>query len=172
LKYSWKSKIGVYSKFDPQKIGEEMMRIEVLKPESVVQYAAQDKNSELYKCLEWNNEKAGDAYRRQQARDIIHLIIVTETVHEAGEAKQIKIRAFENAADKNLGSIYIPTKKALDDPEYRECILENIRHGIEELSEKGKNYAAIINNSEKYQEGLDAAMKALGSNQHRGKKSA
>ncbi|MDR1902044.1 MAG: hypothetical protein LBQ88_07185, partial [Treponema sp.] len=80
---------------------------------------------------------------------------------EGGKTRQLNYRAFENASDEEEGSVYIPTRKALEDPEYRDCILESIRRGIRELSEKGRNYAAIINSSAAYQKGLDDALRAL-----------
>jgi hypothetical protein len=172
LKYSWKPGFGFYRNRDAQKIGEELEEIEALKPENAVRYAEQHKGSELYKCLEWDNKKCGEAWRREQARKIIQHIVVVETVREEEGDKQIKIRAFENVNDDDDGSIYLPTRKALDDPEYRECILESIRRGIRELSEKGKNYAAIISNHEGYQKGLDGAMKALETKPRKSRKSA
>jgi uncharacterized protein (DUF2249 family) len=161
LKYSWKEGVNIFRNRDAQKIGEELELIETLKPKNVVRYAEQHKDSELYKCFEWNNEKAGNAWRREQARGIIQLIVITETVKENGVSRRIKIRAFENANDGDDGSVYIPTHKALEDTEYRKCVLESIRRGIEELSEKGRNYEAVICNSAAYQKGLAGAMKAL-----------
>jgi hypothetical protein len=172
LKYEWKPGIGVFAKYDAQQVGEELEHIPVLKPQYVVEYAEQHKDTELYRCFEWDNAKAARSWRKEQAANILRLIVIVDSIRENNETRQIKIRAFENANDDTEGSIYIPTKKALNDPVYRECILENIRRGIEELSEKGKNYAAIISNANNYQKGLDDAMKALGVNQRRGRKSA
>jgi hypothetical protein len=161
LNYEWKPGVGVFAKYDAQKVGEELERIPVLKPQYVVEYAEKHKGAELHKCLEWDNAKAAKAWRKQQASDILRLIIVVETVKLGNKTSQIKIRAFENASDENNGSVYLPTKKALENPEYRECILESIRRGIEELSEKGKKYAAIINDSAAYQKGLEVAIGAI-----------
>jgi hypothetical protein len=172
LNYEWKPGVGIFSKYDAQKVGEELEHIPILKPQHVVEYAEQHRSTELYKCFEWDNTKAARSWRNRQASDILRIIIVVETIKDGSKTRKIKIRAFENANDENDGSIYLPTRKALDDPEYRDCILESIRRGIRELSEKGNNYAAIINNSASYQKGLDTAMKALGTKQHRGKKSA
>jgi hypothetical protein len=172
LNYEWKPGVGIFTKYDAQQVGEELERIPVLKPQYVVEYAEQHKDTELYRCFEWNDAKAAKSWRKQQAGDILRMIVIVESIRENNKIRQIKIRAFENANDDADGSIYIPIKKALNDPAYRDCILESIRRGIEELSEKGKNYAAIINNANNYQKGLDYAMKALGTNQRRGKKSA
>jgi hypothetical protein len=170
LKYEWKTGIGIYKNYDPQKVGEELERIPILKPQHIVEYAEQHKGTELYKCLEWDNTKAAKSWRKQQAADILRLIVVVETVKENGKTRQIEIRGFENANDKNLGSIYVPTRKALNDPEYRECILESIRQGIRELSEKGINYAAIIGNGALYQKGLNMAAKSLETKSVKGRK--
>jgi hypothetical protein len=162
LKYEWKQGIGVFTKYDAQKVGEELESIPVLKPERVVEYAERHKDSELYKCLEWDDTKAAKSWRKQQAADILRLIIVVETVEEGSKTRKIKIRAFENAVDEEKGSIYLPTRDAMKDPEYRGYIIEKIRRGICELSEKGKNYEAIINDNIAYQKGLNDALGALG----------
>jgi hypothetical protein len=161
LKYSWKPGFDFYKNRDAQKIGEELESLGSIKPENAVRYAERHKDSELYKCLEWDNKKCGTAWRREQARKIIQCIITVETVRERAGTRSINIRAFENVTG-GEGSIYLPTKKALEDPEYRECILESIRSGIRELAAKGKNYEAIIGDGAGYQKGLDNAMKSIG----------
>jgi hypothetical protein len=161
MDFEWKPGFGLYSKYDAQKIGEELSAIPVLKPKAVVDFAETHKTSELYQCFEWNNEKAGQLWREQQASDIIRLIVIKKAVNENGEKKTITIRAFENVKSETSGSVYIHTCVALKDPVYKEHILESIRRGIRELSEKGEHYSSLINDYAAYQEGLDSVLQAI-----------
>lgn len=74
-KYSWKYIINA----DAQKVGEELEEIErlgTLEPQHLLEYAERHKDSELYKCFEWDNDEASRKYRIYQARQIICSISV------------------------------------------------------------------------------------------------
>lgn len=86
-KYSWKYVINA----NAQKVGEELEEIEragVINPEHLIEYAERHKESELYKCFEWNNDEASRKYRIYQARQIISSISI-EIKEEPKEIQKI-----------------------------------------------------------------------------------
>ena len=75
-KYCWKS-----SGFDVdvQSVGEELEKIEELgeiSSEQVLEYAENHKDSELYKCFDWDDKSASRKYRLIQASNILSSISV------------------------------------------------------------------------------------------------
>jgi hypothetical protein len=82
LKYEWKNG-WLMPGIDPQKVGEELDRIEaktdgVLETEAVLEYAESRARSALHKCFEWDDDKAAFLYRKKQASDLIgNLRVVT-----------------------------------------------------------------------------------------------
>lgn len=71
-----------------------------LTPEAVIT-TARDTDNPLHACFEWNNEKAGEEYRLQQARKIIQCVTVVKQI----DNKNVSVRAFVNLkqdADGNL----------------------------------------------------------------------
>ena len=76
LKYEWKTG-WLYEKVDPQKVGEELDRIEakssgVLETGAVLAYAESRPRSALHKCFEWDDEKAAHLYRKDTVYRIVN----------------------------------------------------------------------------------------------------
>ena len=69
-------------KADAGKVRDEIVSLssdkdaEGVKPQEIVQYAEQNPSSELHKCFEWDDSKAANQWRVQQARAIICNIVV------------------------------------------------------------------------------------------------
>ena len=107
-KYSWKS-VGFSA--NAQKVGEELEKIEkkdVVSSKNVLIYAKQNKNSELYKCFEWDDKIAGEKYRLSQASQVISSISVV--INEKPLEKQkvyykIKTEEKETGSFKNIKDI-------------------------------------------------------------------
>jgi hypothetical protein len=75
---------------NPQKIGEALEEITAtnngrLEPDKIVAAARKDKRLNPY--FEWNNAKAADAYRLEQARELVRLIHVENHDVETGLAR-------------------------------------------------------------------------------------
>lgn len=76
---------------DPQVIGEELDRIRVsaggqLEPQAVVN-AARNKKNPLHPFLEWDDSRAAEAFRLDQARAIVRLVRVVDEETEEGSAR-------------------------------------------------------------------------------------
>ena len=57
----------------------------MLEPPEVVDYARENPDSELHKGFEWDDSKAAEQYRLQQARQIIYNIRITKVTEEREE---------------------------------------------------------------------------------------
>lgn len=106
-KYSWK-----YTGYlgDPQKIGEELETIELsgeVTNEKVLQYAKDNKDSELYKCFEWDDKIAGEKYRLLKASQIITSIsfiveeepVKKQKIYYSIKSEREEARKFKNIRD-------------------------------------------------------------------------
>lgn len=82
---TWRPGFGLF-KADAQKVAEEIMSLgDDVKPEQIVE-RAKDVGSELHKCFEWDNEKAAEKFRLSQARQIIHHLVIKDSVDKPDSA--------------------------------------------------------------------------------------
>lgn len=94
--FSWKS---TGYKADAQLVGEELELIEkagTLDASQVLEYARNNKDSELHKCFDWNNNSAAEKYRLIQAGQIICSISL-----EIKEEPRKVQRVYVNIKDKD-----------------------------------------------------------------------
>lgn len=74
---------------DPQKVSDEILSIgDEATPQQIVD-AARSESAELHKCFEWNDSRAAEQYRLQQARDVVRNLVI-ERREEKPEAPQIR----------------------------------------------------------------------------------
>ena len=66
---------GLY-KADAQKVAEEIMSIGSEATPSQIVEKARDEDSELHKCFTWDDQKAAEQWRLQQARSVVGCLIV------------------------------------------------------------------------------------------------
>jgi len=153
--YKWKS--GSRFRADAQLIGEELGNIGTLVPEKIVNYAEDDK-TELHKCFTWDDEKAANLYRLDEARSVVQGII---TVDEAPDREAVEYRAFESVIIDNQRQ-YMPTKTILNDEDMKKQVLGEIKESIGELSRKAKLYRNLAETElDTAQHHLDMAREAV-----------
>lgn len=118
-KYCWKS-----SGFDAnvQAVGEELEKIEEvgeISSEKVLEYAEKHKNSELYKCFDWDDKSASRKYRLTQASCILSSISV-----EIKEEPVEKQKVYYSVVSSESGSRKFKNIKEIlkDDDEYRQLV--------------------------------------------------
>lgn len=71
-------RIDGYYKADPNIVANEIFSIgETATPAQIVE-KAKDSKTELHKCFEWDNEKAAEKYRLEQARMVTHQLVYVE----------------------------------------------------------------------------------------------
>jgi len=102
-------------------------------PRYVLDDAASD-NSPLHKCFEWNNEKAADNYRLDQARKLIGAIVVAK-IDDAPVKKET--RAFVHSTIE--GNQYVPIQVAMSRSDMR---AETLGRAKQEIAMWRARYAA------------------------------
>lgn len=129
-KVYWKVN-GIF-KADANKVYSEMLEIKEITPQSVLE-RARDEKSELHKCFEWNNNVAAEAYRKQQAGNIIRMLYVVPREEEAPT-----VRVLSRTSE----TVYQPTRLFVKNQnEYEDLLkralseLESFRKKYETLSE-------------------------------------
>lgn len=126
---------------DAQLVGEELELIErnsIITPEHVVEYAQRHKDSELYKCFEWDDTEAAKRWRLNQAR-----LIITSIKIEIKEEPKKTQRVYVNIKDKDTEA---RTFKSINE------VLKNDEE-YQQLIEKAKK--DIISCKERYEDLLE-----------------
>lgn len=70
----WRTGYEHYYDADAQKVSNEISSLADITPRNIVDFARNPK-SELHKCFEWDDAKAADGYRLQQARKITYFLV-------------------------------------------------------------------------------------------------
>jgi len=131
--YQWVDNVRTFSqKVSAQVVGEELERLSGgsgVTPVQVVD-AARPVWSALHPLFEWDDVRAAEMYRRQQAGDVLRQIKI---VVEEGP-RPLQVRAFVNVTptpvpgeDEDAGAsrrVYMPTRVALADEGMRRQVLE------------------------------------------------
>lgn len=84
-----------------------------LTPQDVVD-VARDESHPLHARFEWDNELAGEAFRRVQASELIRSVKVVYTQSPEGEER--KVRRWSALPSEKDQCGYIPTEEAMQDP--------------------------------------------------------
>lgn len=146
--YGWRP--GSRINLDPQKAGEALAKLEkahngLLEPESIVD-AARDERSPLHPHFEWDDHTAAEAYRTDQARELIRALTIDIS---RSNLEPRPIRAFVNVETGGQQG-YVSTPRAMSSAELRRQViarawseLEAWRQRHAELTELGRIFAMI-----------------------------
>ena len=162
--YKWKQE---RFKANAQKVGEELERIPNKHASNVVNTARKAKGGELHKCFEWDDAIAGEEHRKEQARLILRMIVIDASYKTPEGVETVEIRAFESVRfEKTEGEAekamtYIPTRKALADPELRVQIMDGLETTIVECERTAEAYTYLVPQFKKTKEKLTEARKTL-----------
>lgn len=130
VSYIWRGGEGV-GESSAQAIGEHLHRIERhrgdLRPEYVVE-EARSSNSPLHRFFEWDNEKAAEAYRLDQARDLIRRVYVK---HVDQQEIPSPVRAFVNVQNGDAERSYESIASVMSDDMKRARLLQQARRELE-----------------------------------------
>lgn len=146
--YGWRSgsRIGL----DAQKAGKELERIKrtqngLLEPENIVD-AARDANNVLHPHFEWDDSVAAEAFRADQARDLVRSLTVDIS---RSNLEEKHVRAFVNVVTGDQQG-YVSTFTALSSEDLRKQVLQRAFAELEawrarhaELSELARIFAAM-----------------------------
>lgn len=123
-KVYWKVN-GIF-KADANKVYSEMLEIKEITPQSVLE-RARDKKSELHKCFEWNDNVAAEAYRKQQAGNIIRMLYVVPREEEAPT-----VRVLSRTSE----TVYQPTRLFVKNQNEYEDLLKRALSELESFKRK------------------------------------
>lgn len=112
---AWQFASGRSWPVDAQEAGDELERIREgnggqLRPEGVVE-ASRNPESLLHACFEWDDSRAGEKYRREQAANLIRSIrvLIVRPDEDTGETMKEPVRAFINVISENSDTrAYLP----------------------------------------------------------------
>lgn len=126
---------GLY-KVPAEDAGRELDRIRekrgTLNAEDVVE-ESRDKGSVLHDIFEWDNEKAADSWRIEQARGLIRNITVSITT----EKQEVCLRAFHCVAmEKDGPRSYVPLNVVCADKDAYASLLENCKRDAQNFIRK------------------------------------
>lgn len=133
-KYSWKN-CGF--KADAQIVGEELEKLESkgeLNSNVVLDYAKQNKNSELSKCFEWDNNIAGEKYRQIQATQV--LCSISYVIEKESEEKQ---RVYVSIRTKDETRQFKNIMNVLEEDEEYKQLIDKAKKELESCTEKYNN---------------------------------
>lgn len=104
-------------KADAEKVSKEIESIQNATPKNILEFARSE-NTELHKCFEWDDTKAAEKYRLQQARQIVCNLIYQEDSKE----EPAKLRVFYSQYSTNT---YQPTKVLVKNEDaYKELLMQ------------------------------------------------
>lgn len=122
--YKWK--LGFFSQADAQKVGEELEEMQTVNIENILD-KARNEDTELHKVFEWNNEVAGEKWRRHQASQMLQELQVV-IIKGDEENKPKTAKAFVTLKRETE---YEPIEAVVNDPlkyeSLREIALNKIR---------------------------------------------
>lgn len=131
--YEWKS--GSMIHINAEKAYSEMSSIDRLTPENVLEYA-RDESTELHKGFEWNDAKAAEKYRLQQARHLIISIVVRDD----DEKKEESTRVFQISSEK---AVYQPVKFFIENKDEHLKLIERAKAELYAFEKRYKDIAEL-----------------------------
>ncbi len=131
MKQEYKAKLGAtFGNKDAQVIGDALNKLNVITPENIVNEAS-NRKSPIHKYFEWNNSKAAEEYRLQQARLMTnHIVVVMEIDNEP-----IEVRAFHSVKD-NGNKFYVTTIEVIENENYRAQLVNEMIAALKSLTYK------------------------------------
>lgn len=139
MKVEWSMKLF---KADAEKVHSELETIETKSPQNIVDYAEAHPDSELYKCFTWDDTKAANEWRKQEARQVCRLLVFTDD--ETNEPTQIRV--LQKATD-----AYKPVKTIVRNNDEYAKLLARAKAELKAFRERYKQ----INELEKVLEAID-----------------
>jgi hypothetical protein len=110
-----------------------------LTPQLVVE-AARPESHPLHSRFEWDDQKAGEAHRLDQARGLIRSLRIT---YRDAEGYQQHVRQFVSVA-RPEGRAYVPTVAVADDPLARRILLADMHREWQALKRRYGHMAEFL----------------------------
>lgn len=149
-------------KADPQKIGQALAKIASdgagrLTPAAVVE-AARSAKSPLHRHFEWDDAKAAESYRRDQAREIIGIIRVESDGDEP-------VRAFLSVKD-SAGTAYRTSQEVAGSLDLQLAVLKQAERDLESFTRRYRDLKDICSDVETVRSKVSARREAAEARAH------
>lgn len=131
-----------------QDAGEHIKELEKAHGKVTAQLVVDDSrpdDSMLHGCFEWDDQVAGENWRREEARRLIGNIVTVEVVQKESEPpREVTIRAFSNVNPSiYTEGVYKTTQVAITRPDEAEIILQNARREMQVYISKYRDLVDI-----------------------------
>lgn len=121
-------------KADAQKVYIDLENIDDKTPQNVVDYAAEHPESELYKCFTWDDIKAANEWRKQEARMVMRTLVYQDDDNE----ETPKVRVLQRATDS-----YLPVRIIARDPDEYNALLQRAKAELAAFKERYKTLVEL-----------------------------
>jgi hypothetical protein len=147
--FEWKQGRGF--PVSAQIVGERLAKIEQamgkeFAPRDLVE-DARPKTSPTHALFEWDNRKAGDLYREQQAKSVIIALVRAKEPTESEDEPQLPRQVYVGYGNRHEGSRYCSTLHAMNNAEIWSSVLTETRRQIKGLQRRLEDFqesAAIV----------------------------
>ena len=134
-KYELKNGVAIIKKQDVQEVGEYLKKVTdknggELTPELIVNESKSEK-SVLHQYFEWDNVKAGEKFRKHQARLIIGGVV--EVVHSKGTSKNM--RSWFSVKNEKGNQVYVTLQTVIKTPSYAQQMIRDAQQYIKYLND-------------------------------------
>lgn len=139
--YKWKIPMPVPA----EDAANELTRIENsygrVTPERVLD-ESRDASAVLHPCFEWDDAKAAEGYRLNQARQLIGNIVITIETPDPKPPQYV--RQFVNVAEKpRQAGEYVSINVAMSNPDLRAIVLRNAKNELRMFRRKYETYTEL-----------------------------
>ena len=134
-RYVWGANYRGARGVSPQAVGHRLAQLDResarrLTPRQVVD-DARDPAAVLHACFEWDNVRAAELHREQQARHVIaSLRVITPTTATTPAVQRVYVSVVETHGDETERA-YRPLSVVLEDPVKLDALLDEARRGLE-----------------------------------------
>jgi hypothetical protein len=141
-KKNYKFREGFNWKIDPAIAGKQMEKLakrhnKEITPKILVE-EAENELSPFHDLFEWDDNKAGRAWRIQQARLLIGSLVVDIIIDEP-----VEVRAFVSIKKTNEGNVYCSISDIVDDDEKMELIISEAKKKLINISTQLKGFEKL-----------------------------
>lgn len=154
--YRWRD--GARWRAKAQEVGE---RIEALRANTGGEIAPADVvedaraiESPLHPCFEWNDAKAADAYRVEQARAVLADVMVVYA-DEIGGAPTEPVRAFVNTPGASGAPTYTGTLDAMRNAQMRAAVIAQAKRELDGWRRRYRHYQELANAVQAVEQALE-----------------
>ncbi len=111
---------------DAEKVFKELEKISEKTPMNIVEKAKNDK-SEMHKCFTWDEGKAAEAWRLQEARQMVnHLVVKCDVITQKNEHVSVVINVFSSIPT-DEGRRFVKTSDGMNNEILKQMIVSEVQ---------------------------------------------